>query len=81
MDIKQTETIEAYNNSAKDFMKKMGAIKNYKEVTVEVLKNYLVDAAGLPENHVKTATGDQKELDGGENGEEFQCAKALDTEP
>jgi SAM-dependent methyltransferase len=29
MDIKQKETIEAYNNSAKDFMKKMGTIKNY----------------------------------------------------
>jgi type III restriction enzyme len=34
------------------------------EVTVEVLKNYLVDTAGLPENQIKIATGDQKELDG-----------------
>ena len=33
-------------------------------VTVEVLKNYLVDTAGLPENQIKIATGDQKELDG-----------------
>jgi type III restriction enzyme len=35
-----------------------------KEVTVEVLKNYLVDTAGLPPNQIKIATGDQKELDG-----------------
>jgi type III restriction enzyme len=35
-----------------------------KEVTVEVLKNYLVDTAGLPANQIKIATGDQKELDG-----------------
>jgi type III restriction enzyme len=35
-----------------------------KEVTVEVLKNYLVDTASLPENQIKIATGDQKELDG-----------------
>ncbi|MDR1350766.1 MAG: DEAD/DEAH box helicase family protein [Zoogloeaceae bacterium] len=35
-----------------------------KEVSVEVLKNYLVDTAGLPGNQIKIATGDQKELDG-----------------
>jgi type III restriction enzyme len=35
-----------------------------KEVTVEVLKNYLVDTVGLPESQIKIATGDQKELDG-----------------
>jgi type III restriction enzyme len=34
------------------------------EVTVEVLKKYLVETAGLPEYQIKTATGDQKELDG-----------------
>ncbi|MDR0750795.1 MAG: DEAD/DEAH box helicase family protein, partial [Tannerellaceae bacterium] len=34
-----------------------------KEVTVEVLKNYLINTAGLPESHIKIATGDQKELD------------------
>jgi type III restriction enzyme len=34
------------------------------EVTVEVLKNYLINTAGLPERHIKIATGDQKELDG-----------------
>jgi type III restriction enzyme len=34
-----------------------------KEVTVEVLKNYLLDTAGIPENQIKIATGEQKELD------------------
>jgi type III restriction enzyme len=34
------------------------------EVTVEVLKKYKVETAGMPENQIKTATGDQKELDG-----------------
>jgi type III restriction enzyme len=34
------------------------------EVTVEVLKKYLVDTVGLPEGQIKIATGDQKELDG-----------------
>jgi type III restriction enzyme len=34
------------------------------EVTVDVLKNYLVETAGLPENQIRIATGDQKELDG-----------------
>jgi type III restriction enzyme len=33
-----------------------------KEVTVEVLKKYLVETAGLPEAQIKIATGDQKEL-------------------
>ncbi|MDR1149065.1 MAG: DEAD/DEAH box helicase family protein [Spirochaetaceae bacterium] len=35
-----------------------------KEVTVGALKSYLVDTAGLPESHIRIATGDQKELDG-----------------
>jgi type III restriction enzyme len=35
-----------------------------KEVTVEVLKNYLLETANLPENQIKIATGEQKELDG-----------------
>jgi type III restriction enzyme len=35
-----------------------------KEVTVEVLKNYLAGTAGLPESRIKIVTGDQKELDG-----------------
>jgi hypothetical protein len=30
---------------------------------VEALKNYLLDTANIPENHIKIATGDQKELD------------------
>jgi len=34
-----------------------------KEVTVEVLKNYLVETANLPEKQIKIATGEQKELD------------------
>jgi predicted TPR repeat methyltransferase len=53
MDIKQTETIGAYNNSAKDFMKKMGAIKNYNttyEYLLEKLKenNNVLDLACGP---------------------------------
>jgi type III restriction enzyme len=35
-----------------------------KEVTVEVLKNYLLETSNIPENQIKTATGEQKELDG-----------------
>jgi hypothetical protein len=35
-----------------------------KEVTVEVLKKYLLETANLPENQIKIATGEQKELDG-----------------
>jgi type III restriction enzyme len=34
-----------------------------KDVTVEVLKNYLVETSNLPETHIKIATGEQKELD------------------
>jgi type III restriction enzyme len=34
-----------------------------KDVTVEVLKNYLVETVGLPETQIKIATGEQKELD------------------
>jgi len=33
------------------------------EVTVDVLKKYLVESANLPENQIKIATGEQKELD------------------
>jgi type III restriction enzyme len=35
-----------------------------KEVTVGVLKNYLLETSNIPENQIKTATGEQKELDG-----------------
>jgi type III restriction enzyme len=34
-----------------------------KEVTVEVLKKYLLETANLPEEQIKIATGEQKELD------------------
>ncbi|MDR2735183.1 MAG: DEAD/DEAH box helicase family protein [Spirochaetota bacterium] len=34
-----------------------------KDVTVEVLKNYLMENANIPENQIKIATGEQKELD------------------
>ncbi|MCL1927305.1 MAG: DEAD/DEAH box helicase family protein [Treponema sp.] len=34
-----------------------------KEVTVDVLKNYLLETANLPENQIKIATGEQKQLD------------------
>jgi len=34
-----------------------------KEVTVEVLKSYLLETSNLPESQIKIATGDQKELD------------------
>jgi type III restriction enzyme len=34
-----------------------------KDVTVEILKKYLVDTANIPENQIKIATGEQKELD------------------
>jgi len=33
------------------------------EVTVDILKKYLVETANLPENQIKIATGEQKELD------------------
>ena len=35
-----------------------------KDVNVEVLKNYLLENANIPEHEVKIATGEQKELDG-----------------
>jgi type III restriction enzyme len=35
-----------------------------KEVTVEVLKKYLLETSSIPENQIKVATGEQKELDG-----------------
>jgi type III restriction enzyme len=34
------------------------------EVNVEVLKNYLLETANIPENEIAIATGEQKELDG-----------------
>jgi type III restriction enzyme len=34
------------------------------EVTVEVLKKYLLETSNIPENQIKIATGEQKELDG-----------------
>ncbi len=34
-----------------------------KEVTVEVLKSYLLETSNLPESQIKIATGEQKELD------------------
>ncbi len=34
------------------------------EVTVEVLKQYLMDAEAVPEQHIVVATGDQRGLDG-----------------
>ena len=34
-----------------------------KEVTVEVLKKYLLETANIPEEQIKIATGEQKELD------------------
>jgi len=34
-----------------------------KPTTVEVLKNYLVETANLPENQIRIATGEQKQLD------------------
>lgn len=40
------------------------AQKKNEEVTVEVLKNYLVDTSGIDENRIAIATGEQRELDG-----------------
>ena len=34
-----------------------------KEITVEVLKKYLLESADIPEEQIKIATGEQKELD------------------
>jgi type III restriction enzyme len=34
-----------------------------KAVTVEVIKTYLMENEGIPESHIKIATGEQKELD------------------
>jgi type III restriction enzyme len=34
------------------------------DVTVDILKKYLLETDGLPENQIKIAAGDQKELDG-----------------
>jgi ubiquinone/menaquinone biosynthesis C-methylase UbiE len=53
MDIKQKETIEAYDNSAKDFFEKIGSIKNYDptyDYLVEKLKehNNVLDLACGP---------------------------------
>jgi len=35
-----------------------------KEVTVDVVRSYLVDQEGIPENQIAVATGNQRELDG-----------------
>jgi type III restriction enzyme len=40
------------------------AQKKNEEVTVEVLKNYLVETSGIDENKIAVATGEQRELDG-----------------
>jgi len=40
------------------------AQKKNEEVTVDVLKNYLVETSGIDESKIAIATGDQRELDG-----------------
>jgi type III restriction enzyme len=40
------------------------AQKRNEEVTVEVLKDYLVNSSGIAESKIAIATGDQRELDG-----------------
>ncbi len=40
------------------------AQKKNEEVTVDVLKNYLVETSGIAENKLAIATGEQRELDG-----------------
>lgn len=40
------------------------AQKKNEEVTVEVLKNYLVETSGIDEKKIAIATGEQRELDG-----------------
>ncbi len=40
------------------------AQKKNEEVTVEVLKNYLVETSGIDEEKIAIATGEQRELDG-----------------
>ncbi len=40
------------------------AQKKNEEVTVDILKNYLVEASGIDENKIAVATGEQRELDG-----------------
>lgn len=34
-----------------------------REVTVEVLKKYLIETSGVPDKHIAVATGDQRDLD------------------
>lgn len=40
------------------------AQKKNEDVTVDVLKDYLVDTSGIDENKIAVATGEQRELDG-----------------
>lgn len=40
------------------------AQKKNEEVTVEVLKNYLVETSGIAEDKIAVATGEQREIDG-----------------
>tara|TARA_Y100000780_G_scaffold191058_1_gene178917 strand:+ start:7949 stop:10588 length:2640 start_codon:yes stop_codon:yes gene_type:complete len=40
------------------------AQKKNEEVTVDVLKNYLIDTCGIDEDKIAIATGEQRELDG-----------------
>ena len=63
--------LEKLANEEKDYIRPIVLFQaesqsktNENRTTVEVLKNYLIETRGLPENQIKIATGDQKELDG-----------------
>jgi len=64
--ITRRATLEHDANSEKEYIRPIllfQAQRKDQEVTIEVLKNYLIETANLPESQIKIATGDQKELD------------------
>ena len=55
------------NDGGRDYIRPIvlfQAQKRNNEVTVEALKNHLVDTERVPENKIAVATGNQRDLDG-----------------
>ena len=63
---KRTE-LEEISKSERDYIRPIAlfqAENKNKEVTVEVVKKYLIEGAKVPENEIAVATGEKRELDG-----------------
>lgn len=65
--IQERQHLEALTEKEPDYLRPILLIQaenKDKEVTVEVVKDYLINEAGLPEDEIAIATGEQRELDG-----------------